>query len=375
MSRPYFNLRALDVLRGLLAVYVLAGHARWLLWTGQAKWADGSHPVWQNVLAASSGLLRYGHEAVMVFFVLSGFFIHLRAAQQQAKGGSVSFCSADFFRRRVRRLLPPYALALVVTVAADSVGRQICPALYAGQIGDVLLDENFAHKNFTTAAVLPALAGLPSAGGVDFGSNGPLWSLAYEVVYYALYPLWLLLRQRTAVAAYVIPVGVAVAVVVAPQLRFASAVLASWPLWIAGAALAECLSRSASIKHGWLALPVGAALVLATLVPNHSLRLPLYVIGGVALVLFFATRPASFLHSGPVRLVESLGLGSYSIYIFHFPLLVLASALVFSRLGTRPPHGWFALLGGVAALALGYGGYWLCERHFLNRGSAQRATT
>ena len=72
------------MLRGLLAAYVLAGHARWLLWTGQGKWAAKSHSVWQNVLATSSGLPRYGHEAVMVFLVLSGFFIHLRAAQQQA---------------------------------------------------------------------------------------------------------------------------------------------------------------------------------------------------------------------------------------------------------------------------------------------------
>ena len=83
MSSP-INLRALDALRGLLAVYVLAGHARWLLWTGHREWLASAPAAWELPLGYSSAMLRYGHEAVMVFFVLSGFFIHLRAAEQFA---------------------------------------------------------------------------------------------------------------------------------------------------------------------------------------------------------------------------------------------------------------------------------------------------
>ncbi len=283
----------------------------------------------------------------------------------------MQFSSGGFIRRRVRRLLPAYALALVVTMAADFVGREICPALYAGQIGDTLLDTNFAQKNYSAAAVVPALVGLPSAFGQNFGTNGPLWSLAFEVVYYALYPLWLMLRQRSGVAACLIPVLVGVAAAMAPQLRFASAVLANWPLWIAGAALAEWMSRTGTNRHGWLALPLASALVMATLIPNHSLRLSFYLVGGVAGVMFFATGPMSFLRLLPVRLLEKLGMASYSIYIFHFPLMALASALVFARLGARPAHGWFALLGSAAVLAAAYGCYWVCERHFLNRTPAR----
>ena len=65
------NLRSLDVLRGLVATYVLFGHARWLLWTGQAAWIKLPHSLAANMLAEASALLRYGHEAVMIFFVLS----------------------------------------------------------------------------------------------------------------------------------------------------------------------------------------------------------------------------------------------------------------------------------------------------------------
>lgn len=37
------NLRSLDVLRGVLAVYVLLGHCRWLLWIGNSEWNKITH--------------------------------------------------------------------------------------------------------------------------------------------------------------------------------------------------------------------------------------------------------------------------------------------------------------------------------------------
>jgi len=61
------NLRSLDVLRGLVATYVLLGHARWLLWTGHAAWIKLQHSLAANVLAYASVTVRYGHEAVMIF--------------------------------------------------------------------------------------------------------------------------------------------------------------------------------------------------------------------------------------------------------------------------------------------------------------------
>src|SRR5688572_13305266 len=81
-NQPLVNLQGLDVLRGLLAIFVVAHHARWLCWIGQAKWQAMEHPWWSSTLANLSAVFRYGHEAVMVFFVLSGFLIHLRAANQ-----------------------------------------------------------------------------------------------------------------------------------------------------------------------------------------------------------------------------------------------------------------------------------------------------
>ena len=85
VSARRINFGNLDALRGLLAVYVALGHCRWLLWGGHAAWLATPHPAWEAIPVYASGALRYGREAVMVFFVLSGFFIHFRAAEAASR--------------------------------------------------------------------------------------------------------------------------------------------------------------------------------------------------------------------------------------------------------------------------------------------------
>jgi peptidoglycan/LPS O-acetylase OafA/YrhL len=75
------DLRVLDVLRGFAALYVMIGHAVWLLWVGYHPYlATGGH----RALAYASELTRFGHQAVLLFFLLSGFCIHYRQARKRA---------------------------------------------------------------------------------------------------------------------------------------------------------------------------------------------------------------------------------------------------------------------------------------------------
>jgi peptidoglycan/LPS O-acetylase OafA/YrhL len=111
------NRRALDALRGLLAVYVLDGHARWLRWAGHREWLASSPSTWELPLGYASALLRYGHEAVLVFFVLSDFFVHLRGAGQMAVSQTVSFSALRFYQRRWHRLGIPFLTALAPVVS------------------------------------------------------------------------------------------------------------------------------------------------------------------------------------------------------------------------------------------------------------------
>lgn len=366
------NLRSLDSLRGLLSVYVLAGHARWLLWIGWDAWRQQPHATFVTALAAGSAVLRYGHEAVMVFFVLSGFFIHFRAAHDLAKAEPPrGFDVADFFRRRARRLVPPYLFALLLTVCLDAAGRWLYAPLYSGTTGDALLDGNIGRGGFTMASILPALCLLPGSAGRPFGSNGPLWSLAFEVIYYLLYPLWLGLRQSGgATAAYGSGTVLCVVSLAMPTMRtgFVGSVLAHYPVWLAGAALVELIAR-----HRWprWCLPMAAALAVVFFAGSQRLgALPgavllLYALGGTAAVFCFARLPARCSEWHLSRLTELLGLCSYTIYICHFPFVALACAAVFHAFGQRPSGGGMAVGGGLAAVLLCSLCFLLCEQPFL----------
>ena len=375
MNTSAINLRALDVLRGILATYVLLGHARWLLWCGHATYTAGAHPQWEKVIAASTSVFRFGNEAVMIFFVLSGFFIHIRAARQLATSNDSSFSATSFYRRRLHRLLAPYLLALLLTVLLDVVGRIWFPTLYLGQTGDSLLDANFVQKDFSWQSVAPALLMLPTSLGHDFGSNGPLWSLACEVVYYALYPVWHKTRMRGALLAYGCVGGFFLALSLFPlpsALGFVGKSLGFYPIWIAGAALAEITEWSLpnpvkKINKPFLAtVSFVVGLGGCILIPFALARVICAMIFGVAtVVLALSISPAKSNHI-VLRSLEFLGIRSYTIYITHFPLLVFISAWLIQCHGGRPVSGWIALGGSLMVLVVCLFLFKICEKRFLH---------
>ena len=99
------HLGYLDGLRALAALFVVLHHCSLMV-----SWA-GTPPRLQSALIS---LLFHGHDAVDLFIVLSGFCLMLPVARADGllKGGP-----SAFFRRRVRRILPPYYLALGLSLA------------------------------------------------------------------------------------------------------------------------------------------------------------------------------------------------------------------------------------------------------------------
>jgi peptidoglycan/LPS O-acetylase OafA/YrhL len=364
---PAANLRSLDMLRGVLAVYVLLGHCRWLLWTGHSSWMAQPHARWLEPVVHASASVRYGREAVMVFFVLSGFFIHLRMAERANLEGA-GLSTRGFYWRRAHRLGAPYALALVVTLVCDVIGRTWFPTLYHAATGDPLTDGVFRRAGYGWDSVIPALVVLPSSRGYDFGTNGPLWSLAFEVVYYALYPAWIVLRRKSAALAFLVVPALCLALALLPGQPFLVTVLISYPVWLAGAALAEGLARRRSVS-----IPVAAS--CAAFIAGFGLHLVgrsafssaiAAMIFGVGAVAAFAGLSDRAVRSPLGALFEYLGQRSYSIYIVHFPFLALISAAVFQLYGARPSSGWLAVGGASAAVAFGCLCFEVCERHFVH---------
>ncbi len=102
-ARPAARLHRLDGIRGVAALFVVLHHC-WLL--SFPGYPSNTGPWWL-------GWLIYGHFAVVVFIVLSGFSLAIAPSRSGWQLRSVR----EFARRRAWRILPPYWAALAFSLA------------------------------------------------------------------------------------------------------------------------------------------------------------------------------------------------------------------------------------------------------------------
>ena len=163
----------LEGIRGVLAVYVVLGHL--------CSMADPSHlagkashsPRWLQLLMVPFG---YGHLAVAGFIVISGFCLEMSIFRRSR--GQIGLFSG-FYRRRARRILPPYYAALVLSIVVSltitsQLGSQMPFAIYL----PVTLKNVLAHLLLVHNLRLDWMYKL----------NGVLWSIAIEAQLYVFFP-------------------------------------------------------------------------------------------------------------------------------------------------------------------------------------------
>ena len=167
------RLKSIDALRGIAALGVVFYHAAWQ--SGSAVPANIFHwPV--KLLQFFSS---FGYIGVFLFFVISGFCIHLRWAKECANHQPESIQFAAFWRRRFRRLYPPYliAVALFLIMAALTTGINVTHFF----VYDVVLHLLMLHNLDPHTC---------------YSINGVFWTLAIEEQLYLAYFLLLFLRTR-----------------------------------------------------------------------------------------------------------------------------------------------------------------------------------
>lgn len=135
----------------------------------------------------------FGHQSVIIFFVLSGYWITgsvVRRADQPRFWTS-------YLIDRVARLGIVLVPVLLIGAVLDLVGiHAISAEFYAGATGANSLPAGI-RQSFTPLIALGNLAFLQKLAVPVLGSNGPLWSLAYEFWYYIFFPaLFLAARGR-----------------------------------------------------------------------------------------------------------------------------------------------------------------------------------
>lgn len=296
------RLDLLDYLRLAAALVVVAYH--YLVYGVQSDHIDVS-------LTPLADVAKYGYLGVDLFFLISGFVI-MNSARRATP--------SRFAASRARRLFPAFWPIMLVTAAAifvagDRVGLEVTPTQVVANL-----------------TMVPTLIGQPAVDGV-------YWSLAYEILFYALVFLALAVRLGKYLGT-LMPVwalGMLAVTVVAPGLAALPFMGGYYAYFALGAILAE-------VRHDgrWTVLRgAGAVAALAVILPwavtqseevadAQSVSLnPVMVCG---LVLVWVALIASMLAPRVARIelpaARSMGALTYPLYLVHANLGYIAMSYV-----------------------------------------------
>ena len=282
-------------------------------------------------------------EAVGIFFVLSGFVIRYVT---RAKYGRIG----EYWIDRASRMYSVVIPAILFTLFADWVAKRINPAYYLANWGQ--------YMDHPTARIVQNLLFTSQfwSRSTRFFSNGPLWSLSYECLYYAIYGCAFYLRGPLR---WITAIGLVV--LGGPHIAFLL------PLWLLGCGLYEIYVwlvtpgrvgagfRRARVHLGFAAIavvgialwrPAGNACYMAylgitrLLIAHHHhpvevfwLMRDYYRVGlPAAFFMLWALVAIDDVRVDAkarwVRSVRILAEGTFPLYVMHFPLYVLIGALV-----------------------------------------------
>jgi peptidoglycan/LPS O-acetylase OafA/YrhL len=351
---PSAALDDLNWMRGLAAVNVLAGHVRGAFFV--------ELPPGGSLLAKVAYLLTgFGHQAVVVFFVLSGFFIGTSVIGTTRDG---TWSWQRFALRRFTRLYVVLLPALALTVAWDSLGLSLfgMKGIYIGQINAPFLALTDLRTTYNLRTLIGNVAFLQELLVPPFGSNGPLWSLSYEFWAYLAFPL--LFRGAAGIAPLQVKLlsaaaGVLLLLVLGGLFPF------YFSIWALGALVAFAHgSRPFRTKNPLVPFTASVLFAGALLVARGRLlhhRLPEDFVLGVATAVFVAARLAVANARDPatrstryVRWGDVIAGFSYTLYATHYPVVAFCQAALVGehRWAPSPSRVLLAVVLGLSIVVL-----------------------
>lgn len=315
-----------DMARWMAAAAVMFAHLRSPLLLGYNDLSAEQRPMWVKLWYFLTGMHS---EAVIVFFVLSGFLVGGLAAARMSEG---RFDPNSYAIDRISRLFIAYFPALLLTGAVDLIGIQwfSSSGLWDGQ--QLMMAQKDPGKIFENnlgwTAVLGNVLMVQSYLVVPLGSNGPLWTLSSEFWFYAVFGLLMTAALRPRYRVLLVVLAVAACGMLGLQF------VGFFGLWLIGFGVACIAPRRVGhplIPLVMLLAYLGTLRAFSAVIDADSSRLLLSHYG---LALIFAWLLLS-MRSRRVAGIETLGRlnkfmadFSYSLYLIHFPLLLLAIAVL-----------------------------------------------
>lgn len=312
----------LDSLRGIAALIVFFHHS-FLKFNYLFKKIESNFIY--NILDFISDL---NVEAVLFFFILSGFSIRI-STQNYNFNSNVDI--NKYLYKRFKRILPTYLLAIFLTFI----------------IG--LADNKTYLPDFSFSNLLGNLFFMQTSKNVGdywfspYGLNGPLWSLSYEMFYYIMYPAFYRIikavnKKIKKIDFYdlflLIIIPVSISSVLFRKLFFMPwfSFLTYFYIWYLGVYAANIYLKKTN-KSGvkiFALLFFSVVLKILNIYLLHSTTIN-NIFNSSLIFLFgiLAYKNVRYLRKIGFNQIErvlnfvfkEIGLGSYSIYIFHFPIL------------------------------------------------------
>ena len=364
------RIEIVEAARGAAALYVMVGH---VFWTAFEVTGSGG-PLFR--------LFRYGHEAVILFFLLSGFSIHYSYCQRPL-GQSPEL--KKYFIGRLRRIYPIFLIAFAATIALGALAVRLSPETLSRRY-ETGLSDFIAQFLFLTDLNIKGAWFLVPPG------NAAFWSLSYEVAFYLVYPLFWKVSQRfpsSVLIGFAVALGLANEALIHTGLaNHLSNVFGYYWMWCAGAVAAQLLRAQIrpTIHTGLFVLGLATTLLLASIfdsfpwrrfndwlwallfalfffgyiarftpapkalsitlvtalvlaavaladfmnVPGSPLFLFAKFVAAWALCLFLTTRPAERLRllARPILQFKRAASYSYALYAVHLPLILFSVDLL-----------------------------------------------
>ncbi|MFD1810853.1 acyltransferase family protein [Rhodococcus gannanensis] len=302
--------------------------------------------------------LTGGYVGVDIFFVVSGFLIGGHLLGELGRTGSISVW--DFYGRRIRRLMPASILVVLATL--------LLTRLFVPPLGFVDVAKDGAASALAVANMWFAVTGTDYLANEAPSVFQHYWSLGVEEQFYVVFPLFLLLVCRVlrggrkvlvaavwsaTVASFVL----CVALTESDQpLAFFSLPTRAWELG-AGVCLAMFVPQLTTLGPRVAAMLqwAGLAVLMGTIVTfDHATTFPgfLAAVPALGTLLYIAGgcsqpegRPRAFMEN---RAMLFIGTISYSLYLWHWPLLIIPVMYSTRHLGPGEAVG-LVILAVVAA--------------------------